>query len=360
MAEDTDRSSKTEAPTQRRLDEARRKGEVAKTPDIPSFMALAAAVAVTVAGGGWIARSIAESLLPFLARPHAIDLSGGGGAGVMRAAASAGLPAALVLAAAAAAGVAGNLIQHGLIWTPSKLAPDFSKLNPMQGLGRLFGLDGLVNFFKSLAKVLAVALVAWTVLKGRMTSLQELPGLAPAAILPLSFEILRSLAFAVLAVMAAVAAADWLWTRYRFTARMRMSREEVRQDHRESEGDPHVKGRQKQIRLQRSRQRMIQNVPKATVVVMNPTHYAVALRYEQGETAAPVCVAKGVDRVALKIREVAEAAKVPIVEDPPLARALFAAIDVDEAIPHEHYHAVAQIIGFIMGAGARRAAPLRP
>lgn len=360
MAEGADRSSKTEAPTQRRLDEARRQGDVAKTQDVPAFLALAAAAGVLMIGGGWMTRSITRALVPFIAHPDAIDVTGLGSVGVLRAALTAGAPALLVLVAAAVAGVAGHLIQHGFLWTPAKLAPDFGKLNPMQGVQRLFGLDSLMNFLKSLVKIVAVGLVAWVVLKNRLQSFSTLPGLSPALILPLSFAIVRPLAFAVLAMMAVVAGADWLWTRQRFIVRMRMSREEIKQDHRESEGDPHVKGRQKQIRLQRSRQRMIQNVPKATVVVMNPTHYAVALRYAKGETEAPVCVAKGVDRVALKIREVAEQHGVAVVEDPPLARALYAAIDVDETIPREHYHAVAQIIGFVMGAASRRAPPLRP
>src|SRR5579862_4567223 len=127
--------------------------------------------------------------------------------------------------------------------------------------------------------------------------------------------------------------------------RMRMTKEEVKEDFKQSEGDPHVKARQRQIRMERSRRRMIQQVPTATVVVVNPTHYAIALRYEQGETPAPQCVAKGVDAVALRIREVAEAAGVPVVEDPPLARALYQAVDVDQIIPTQHYEAVAKIIG---------------
>jgi flagellar biosynthetic protein FlhB len=355
MADEEDRSSKTEQPTQRRLDEARRKGEVVKSPEVAAFAALAAAVGVVTLGGGWIARSMAGQLVPFIAHPDQISLSGLGGVGVMRAAALAAAPVVVVLLATSLAGAAGNLIQHGLLWSPSKLAPDFSKLDPMGGLKRLFGLDNLVNFLKSLAKVGTFAAVTWMVLKPRAATVGVMPSLAIEAILPLSAEIMRKLAVAVLIVMAVIAGADWFWSRQRFMQRMRMTREEVKQDHKETEGDPHVKGKQKQLRMQRSRQRMMQNVPKATVVVMNPTHYAVALRYEQGKDAAPVCVAKGVDRLALKIREVAEAHKVHVVEDPPLARALYAAIDVDEAIPREHYQAVAQIIGFVMGAGAKGA-----
>jgi flagellar biosynthetic protein FlhB len=359
MAEESERSSRTEEPTPRKLAEARRNGDVVKTPDVPAAMALAAAAAVLIFGGGGMARGMAGALIPFLAHPDAIDLSANGAVEVMHAALLASLSAVVILVAAAIAGVAGNLIQHGFLWAPHKLAPEFSKVDPMQGIKRLFGLENLINFLKSLTKLGAVCAITWFVLKPRFGALQTMPALDPAAILPYSAEVLQSLLIAVLIFTTGLAGLDWFLARQRFMARMRMTREEVKQDHRDSEGDPHVKGKQKQIRLARSRQRMIQNVPKATVVVTNPTHYAVALRYDQGETAAPVCVAKGVDRVAFKIREVAEAAGVPVIEDPPLARALYATIDVDEAIPREHYQAVAQIIGFVMG-GANRASARRP
>ncbi len=355
MAEDQDRSSKTEEPTQKRIQDARLKGDVAKSQDLPAFMTLAAAAGVLIFSGASMAKGMAQALLPFLAHPDDIDLSGNGAVGVMYTAMRASAPGLIVLAVAGVAGVAGNLIQHGFLWAPSKLAPDFSKVNPFSGLKRMFGLDSLVNFLKSLAKVIAIGAVAWWVLRPSAETMAELPRLEPLALLSLSFDLLRSLAVAILVVLGIVAGADWLWTRQRFIARMRMTREEVKQEQKESDGDPHVKARQKQIRIQRSRQRMMQNLPNATLVVMNPTHYAVALRYVQGEDAAPVCVAKGVDTLALKIRAVAEAHGVAVIEDPPLARALYAAIDVEETIPREHYEAVAKIIGFVMGASQRRA-----
>jgi flagellar biosynthetic protein FlhB len=137
--------------------------------------------------------------------------------------------------------------------------------------------------------------------------------------------------------------------------RMMMSREEVKQDYKNSEGDPHIKAKLKQIRMEKSRKRMMQAVPTATVVVMNPTHYAVALKYEPGETPAPICVAKGVDAVALRIRDLARESGVEVIEDPPLARALYAAVEVDGSIPRQHFEAVATIIGFILGKRTRSA-----
>lgn len=358
MAEENDASGKTEEPTPRRLEEARRKGDVAKSMDLPQAASLAAAAGMVAIAGGWMARNLTEAMRPFIAHPEAMALQGGGAAEVAKAAAWASAPILiLVLGAAAAAGAFGNLVQHGFLWSPDKLKPQMSKVSPIAGMKRLFGVDGLVQFVKSLLKIAVVAAVAFLVLKPRSPQLAELAALDPTAILPLAAAALKALVFAVVGVLVVGSLVDFLWQRHRFMQRMKMSREELKEDFRQSEGDPHVKARLKQLRAERARRRMMQAVPTATVVVMNPTHYAVALRYEAGETPAPLCVAKGVDTLALKIREVAEENRVPVIEDPPLARMLYAAVEVDQSIPQQHYEAVAKIIGFVLGArntGARR------
>jgi flagellar biosynthetic protein FlhB len=323
-------------------------------------MALAGAVATVAIAGPWMTRHLTLSLRPFIEHPDDFDLSGLGGIAVLRLAMGAAAPAMVVLLAAAVCGAAGNFVQQGFLWTPSKLAPAFDKLNPMAGFKRLFGLDNMVSFLKSLAKLTGVSVIAYMIMKPHADSVKDMSRLDPMAILPESLGIIRSLAIAVLMCMGALALFDWFYSRRRWLQGLRMTREEVKQEHKDSDGDPHVKAKQRQLRMEKSKKRMIQNVPKASVVVMNPTHFAVALRYEPGETPAPICVAKGVDAVALKIREVAEAAKVPVVEDPPLARALYAAIEVDESIPREHYQAVAKIIGFVMGRKASPRAAARP
>ena len=179
--------------------------------------------------------------------------------------------------------------------------------------------------------------------------------LSPAAILPAARDLVIALLFAALVFLAFTAGADYLWQRYRFAERMKMSKEELKEDFKQAEGDPHVKAKLKQIRAQKSRQRMMQAVPTATVIVTNPTHYSVALRYEPDKgDGAPVCVAKGVDALALRIREVAREHKVPIVENVPLARALYAAVEVDDAIPREHFEAAARVIGFVMQGRKKR------
>lgn len=358
MAEDSD--SKTEEPTSRRLEEARRKGDVAKSADFAQAAALAGAFSALTLLGGWMAQNLAVSLIPFIEHPEAIALEGGGAVKVARYAMLCAAPIlGIVMACTAFGGVAGNLIQTGFLFTAEKLKPTMEKLSPMAGFKRLFGLDGFMQFLRSAAKVILTGIVAYMVLKPHAQELTQLSAMDPTQILPLAMKLGTDLGFAVLCLLVAIGVGDWFWQRQRFMKRMRMSKEEVKDEYRQQEGDPHIKGRQRQIRMERSRRRMIQAVPEATVVIMNPTHYAVALRYEAGETGAPLCVAKGTDELALRIRAVAEEAGVPVVEDPPLARALFATVEVDETIPQEHYQAVAKVIGFIMSAAlARRAKQL--
>jgi flagellar biosynthetic protein FlhB len=357
MSEGPDRESKTEEATPRRLEKAREEGDGAKTMELGSFATLAAPAAALILCGGWLARNMAAQLTPFFSRPESMSLQGGAGVAVLKYALMAGAPALLlVLLTSGASGAAASLVQTGLRLTPKKLQPDLSKLNLAKGLSRLFGPDALMQFVKSVVKVLVTGVLAWMVLKPYLSRLPTLSELEPGAMLPLAIEIIKRLVFAVAALTLVLAGADWLWQRQRFLTRSKMTREEVKEEFKQTDGDPHVKARQRQIRHERARRRMMQAVPEATVVVMNPTHYAVALKYDAGETAAPQCVAKGLDSLALKIRAVAEEAGVPIVEDPPLARALYAAVEIDEMIPPAHYEAVAKIIGFIMSAARRRPA----
>jgi flagellar biosynthetic protein FlhB len=355
MAEEPDSGSKTEEASPRKLEEARRRGEVPKSSDLTQWASLTGAVGVVIMAGGTMSTHLALQLQPFIEHPQSYDLSNGGGAMVMRTALMAAAPIIFaVMGGAAVAGAFGNLVQHGFLLTPDRLAPDFSRISPMKGFQRLYGIDGMVGFLRSALKIGLVGAVAWMALRPHTTEFQTFVGMDPLAILPHAAEMLRRLFFAVLALLGVISMVDWIWQRQRFLQRMRMSKEELKEDFRQAEGDPHIKAKIKQIRNERSRRRMMQNVPKATVVVMNPTHYAVALRYEAGETPAPLCVAKGMDTLALKIREVAEEHGVPVVEDAPLARALYATVEVDQTIPTEHYNAVAKVIGFVLQTAARR------
>jgi flagellar biosynthetic protein FlhB len=361
MADETeDKDSKTQEPSARKLAQAREEGQVAKSTEVASLAALTAASLVILLNGGAISRTIADQLVPFLAHPDSIDVSGVGALNVFHAAILAAAPVALVLLAALVAGVVGNVAQTGFLFTPKRLAPDITKLNPISGLGRMFGLDGMVNFLKTLAKFIVMSTVIGFQLGPKLMTFKGLAGLDLAATLPFACDVIRAILIASLVMLAVSAALDWFIQRQRFMAKMRQSRQEQKQEHKDSEGDPHIKGKLKQIRMQKARQRNLQNVPKATMVITNPTHFAVALRYIQGETPAPICVAKGTDELAMRIRQMATTLSIPIVEDPPLARALYAAVEIDDIIPKEHYAAVAKIVGFVLGAGKRRRArPLR-
>jgi flagellar biosynthetic protein FlhB len=351
MAEGNEGASRTEEATPRRLEEARKDGDVPKSPELAQVCALGGAFLAVSVGGGVLAQNLTTSLLPFIAHPDTIQLQGAAGVSVAWQVMMAAAPAlAVVLGATMLAGIGGNLVQHGVLFTTAKLRPDLSKLSPAEGFKRLFGVDGLIGFARSALKVLLVGAVAWWVLAPHARELPALVGMDPIGLLTYAAGLGSSLMMAVLALLAVIAVVDFVVQRQRFMTRMRMTKEEVKEDFKQSEGDPHIKARQRQIQRERARRRMIQQVPKATVVVMNPTHFAVALRYEQGETPAPQCVAKGMDQVALRIREVAEGAGVPVIEDPPLARALYANVEVDQIIPHQHYEAVAKIIGFILAA----------
>ena len=356
MAEGADPESKTEEATPRKLADARKKGDVAKSPDVASALSLMGGAAVVLMAGGWFATSIAEQLLPFIASPHAMTggLEAGAGIEIGSRALWAIAPfLGAVMLATVLGGAGGNLAQSGLIFTGEKLKPDWSKVSPLKGFKRIFGPDGVVQFIKTFLKLLAVGFICWMVLRPHIRELENMAAMSPAMILPFARDLAISLMVSALIFLGFTAGGDYLWQRYRFAERMKMTKEELKEDYKQSEGDPHVKAKLKQIRAQRSRQRMMQNVPKATVIVTNPTHYSVALRYEAGD-AAPVCVAKGVDALALRIREVAREHKVPIVENVPLARALYAAVDIDESIPREHFEAAAKVIGFVMQKRKRR------
>lgn len=356
MSEGADPESKTEEASPRKLADARKKGDVAKSPDVASALSLMGGAAVVLMAGGWFATSIGEQLLPFIASPHAMTGGLEAGAGIeigSRALWSIAPFLGAVMLATILGGAGGNLAQSGLIFTGDKLKPDWSKVSPLKGFKRIFGPDGVVQFIKTFLKLLAVGFICWMVLRPHIRELENMAAMSPAMILPFARDLAISLMVSALIFLGFTAGGDYLWQRFRFAERMKMTKEELKEDYKQSEGDPHVKAKLKQIRAQRSRQRMMQNVPKATVIVTNPTHYSVALRYEAGD-AAPVCVAKGVDAVALRIREVAREHKVPIVENVPLARALYAAVDIDESIPREHFEAAAKVIGFVMQKRKRR------
>ncbi|MBV9548326.1 MAG: flagellar biosynthesis protein FlhB, partial [Alphaproteobacteria bacterium] len=248
----------------------------------------------------------------------------------------------------ALAALAGHVLQSRPGFAPSRLAPDFSKISPLAGFQRLFGLDGWMNLLKGLLKIAIVGAAVWTQVWPARGMLEAILGQSPGGVVSDMGLLLFRVLMAALVALAVIAVGDYVLQHMQFMKRNRMSKQEIKEEYRQNEGDPHIKAKIRQLRQERGRRRMMARVPEATVVLMNPTHYAVALQYESGKMAAPVCIAKGVDAVALKIRAVAEDHDVPVVENPPLARALHAAVEIDEPVPPEHYKAVAQVIGYVL------------
>jgi flagellar biosynthetic protein FlhB len=349
MADDRDDSQRTEDPTQRKLDQAHEQGDVVKSTEVSSFVLLmgaAIAIAMFAQGAG---QTFVRDFRIFLEQPDQLVIDPGGMMLLLRhCVTSLALMMAPILGVLMMMGVAGHVLQHRPVFSASRLAPDFSKLSLISGLKRMFGLEGLTNLGKGLIKMGIVGVAVWTTVWPLRLTLQNALTQSPVAIAAELMHVVIQMMIAALCVLAVIAAGDYFLQRYRFIERNRMSKQEIKDEFKQAEGDPLIKAKVKQIRAERAKKRMMAQVPKATVVIMNPTHYAVALKYESGKMAAPVCVAKGIDSLALKIREVAEENDVPVVENAPLARALYATVELDEPVPAEHFKAVAQVIGYVM------------
>jgi flagellar biosynthetic protein FlhB len=348
MAEDQDNSQRTEDPTQKRLDEALKRGDVVKSQEVNTWFIMAGATLVLIAFSGQMSAGLTTTMRGLIANAHQVRTDGNG---LLWLSSKLGAELIAVLAipfvVLALAAVAGNLVQHRLVWTTQILAPKFNRISPGAGVKRLFSAQALANFVKGLLKLVVVGALLTVLLWPERDRLEGLAWIDPAAVLPIVKALSLKLLGAVVAMLALVAAADYLFQYRQWYSRQKMTLRELKDEFKDSEGDPAVKGKMKQIRQAKMRKRMIAAVPKATVIITNPTHYAIALQYDRGMDA-PICVAKGVDDLALKIREVGREHSVPIVENPPLARTLHATVEVDQPITAEHYKAVAEVIGFVM------------
>lgn len=347
MAEDSE-NEKTEEPSQKRLDEALQRGDVVKSQEVNTWFVMGGATLVLMIFSGGMSSSLMTSMRGIVANAHQIRVDGPALPGLFQKIgieliAALAVPFLVLLIAA----VGGNMIQHRLVWSFEALTPKFSKISPMAGLKRLFSAQTLANFAKGLVKLILVGVVLTALMWPERHRFEGLVSTDPAVLMPFIKVLALKLMGAVVAMLALVAAIDYLFQYRQWHERQKMSLQELKEEFKNTEGDPHIKGRLKQLRQVRMKKRMMANLPKASVVITNPTHYAVALQYERG-MEAPICVAKGMDALALKIREVAGKHAIPIVENPPLARALHATVEVEDAIPPEHYKAVAEVIGYVM------------
>lgn len=238
--------------------------------------------------------------------------------------------------------------QTGFLWATGKFDFSFKFLNPLNGIGKLFSAKQLIEFGKGLLKAAIVAAVAYSYVGPEFAKIELLTGLEPIAMTQELFHVLLHMMIGVVLAIGGIALLDYFYQKWSTLQSLKMTKQEVKDEHKNADGDPHIKGRMRQIRMSRARKRMMASVPKASVIITNPTHYAVALQYEMGSAGAPKVVAKGVDFLAKKIRELAAEHDVPIIENPPVARALYATCEIDDEIPPEHYKAVAEIIGYVM------------
>lgn len=350
MAEQGDHndSDRSQDPTQKRIDEAIKRGDVVKSQEVSTWFVIAGATLVLATFSTGMSGSLSTTFRGLIVNAHQIPVDGRGllaisgrlGGEVLAAVA---LPFLLLALAA----VAGNMIQHQLVWSGEPLKPKLSKISPLAGLKRLFSKQALANFAKGLIKLVVIGSVMVALLWPQRHRLDGLVSTDILGTLAISKSLALEMMGAVIAILAFVAAADYLFQYRQWYERQKMSVRELKEEFKQSEGDPMIKGKIRQIRMARMRKRMIAQVPQASVVITNPTHFAIALQYERGMNA-PICLAKGVDATALKIREVAEEHAIPVVENPPLARALHAVVEIDQEIPAEHYKAVAEIIGYVM------------
>lgn len=345
MSDETDKESQTEAPTQKKLDDARKRGQVASSAEV-KHGAVFGAAALGMGLLGAASLHLKAMLAGIIEGAGTASMDGGSLQnfmwGLFGHLAIVLLP---VFGLMFGAGLVGGLLQGRPTISWSRVAPQFSKLNPLKGVKRVFAP---VEFLKTLAKFAIVTVaVVWVVwpsawaLEGSLLA-------GPEGLISMASDILFKLLLTIATLAVLLALADRVYQQIAFMRRMRMTKQQVKEEYKDNEGDPHIKGRIRQIQQERSRMRMMAEVPNATVVITNPTHYAVALAYDHGKSNAPRVVAKGVDAMAARIREVATANDVPLFPKPELARALYASVKIDQEVPEEFFVPVAEVINFVM------------
>ncbi len=350
---DHDKSSKTEQPTGKRLDDARRKGNVPRSQEVTTIVTILAAAAALYFGGGFMLSVLKQSSRELFASLNPAQVTEAGVYSLMlktfATLALVLLPFLLILCCVV---LAANACQGGIVMAGERLAIDPARLNPVNGIKRVFSGESAFNVLKSLLKTVIVAYMAYRTMRGELDEIVSLTGDVQGIasfICSISFK----LVFQICGVMIVLAVLDAVHVRWQHRSNLRMTKQEVKDEYRETEGDPKVKGRIKQLHFERARRRFARVVPQADVIITNPTHYAVALKYDRDKMWAPVVLAKGADHLALKIREIARQSGVTIVENRFLARELYAKVKEGEEIPEALYTAVAEVLAYVYGLKGR-------
>lgn len=354
MAEQ-DQDQKTEQPTSKRLSEAREKGQIPVSKETAVWVALLGTLVVV----GWVlpamSLTVVDVLRGFLEGAHTYHIEDNNAQGLMfdtmaRVAMSCGIAFCIMLAAV----VAGVMIQTGFFFALDLLTPDFSRLSPSRGLARLFSSQSLVELAKSVGKMTFLGGIAFLAVAPVALRSPEFAGMKFETMFPFLHKEMVHLISLIVLAFTIIAAADLFYTRFSYYRNLRMTKNEIKDEFKQQEGDPMIKARLRQLRTEKARKRMMSQVPKADVIITNPTHYAIALQYEVGKMSAPVVLAMGINLVAQRIREIAEEKNIPVVSNPPLARALYDTAEIDQPIPFQHYRAVAEVISYVFKLKKRR------
>lgn len=349
VAEDDDESSKTEEPSERKISKAKEEGDIAISQEAKSFIMLLGMLIVVWMLFPFLGKWYLSLTYKFIETPESIPtdlyhirlLLFNTVIGTLKILA---FPFLIFMIF----GVIANISQTGFVYAPKKLMPDWNKLNIFAALPKFINMKKIVESLKGIIKISVVAYIAYMIIRPYLARFELLPTMETLGILDFIHHIIIILIFSVTIAVLVIALADYAYQKYSHLKKLRMTKQEVKDEYKQVEGDPLVKSRIRQVRMERARRRMMDNVPKADVVIVNPTHYAVALEYKMDKMDAPVVLAKGIDNIALRIKSIAEEHDIPIVENPPLARALFASAELDQVIPTEHFKAVAEVIGYVM------------
>lgn len=348
--DDQDKDAKTEDPTKKKLDDAVKKGQVVNSKEVTSFAVFLLLTIVTIwiiphsftklggklkffienAGNIAVDKAMLGILMPSIIENALLYIS----------------PLFIIVFIAA---IGSSYSQHGeFIFSGESLIPKLSKLSPIKGFGRIVSMKSFVEFLKGIFKIGLVGTFVLLVILADVKELSQYQELSIAGILNQLFTMMKDIIILVTIIMAMIAALDFSYQNYEHFKELKMTKKEIKDEHKDAEGNPEIKQKLRRLRREQSQKRIKITVPQATVVITNPEHYAVALKYEQGGVEAPICVAKGLDLIAQHIKTVAKEHNIPIVESPPLARALYKDVDYDQEIPVEHFEEVAKIISYVM------------
>jgi len=350
MSNTEDKESKTEAPSDKKVRDALEKGNIPFSRETPIFASILGILLVLTFVAPNNTRLLTERLSLFIDRPQDFRLNSGADAAALFHAISleAGMFLVPIVAILAACSLAASIFQNTPSFVSERIRPQWNRISPVSGWNRIFSRAGLVEFAKSLFKFGTITIVSILLLRSEQLKVFNAmfsdPTLIPELMLSMAMRLVSAIAIATIVLVAA----DLVWARFKWRNDLKMTPQEVKEEYKQLEGDPMVKARMRSLAQDRARKRMLAAVPKATFVIANPTHYAIALRYERSEASAPVVVAKGKDLIALKIREAAEKHGIPVIEDKPLARSMYDHVEIDRMIPPDFYKAVAQILFYIL------------